>query len=279
MKKRNRVHRKRSPQLKALDLLSRRTERKRRTWTFERLEDRNVFSATPLDLQFQSFSSATPEGAAAVWAREMAWMMLQSGESTSGTGTSAVLGVDNNAAVLLALPNDPYLNYQWHLINVGQEVGNPDYQEIYGVAGEDINVAPVWNQGITGAGVKVGVLEGGIELNHPDLAANISKTLKYGSNVVSDHATAVAGIIGAVGNNGIGTTGVAGGVTLVPMQLDFSNISSASNVQAFQYAISNGIDIINNSWSPSASRSAVNLSPAMLISSAVPRCSAATAWA
>ena len=40
----------------------------------------------------------------------------------------------------------PYTDDQWHSINTGQEVGNPDFQPIFGVPGEDINVSRVWNQ-------------------------------------------------------------------------------------------------------------------------------------
>ena len=44
----------------------------------------------------------------------------------------------------LAQSSDPLVGNQWHLINTGQQVGNGTLQPIYGVAGEDINVAPVW---------------------------------------------------------------------------------------------------------------------------------------
>ena len=86
---------------------------------------------------------------------------------------------------------------------------------------------------IDGTGVMVAVIDTGVQLFHPDLAANISPTLRFncdnGTNIVSPefdehtegfHGTAVAGIIGAVANNGVGGTGVAPGVTLVPIKAD-----------------------------------------------------------
>ena len=120
---------------------------------------------------------------------------------------------------------------QWHLLNTGQETGIPDLPPLYGVAGEDLNVVPAWNLGVTGDGVLVAVIDSGVQLFHPDLSGNFSPTLRYnaifGTNNVgpdlfdpdSSHGTAVAGIIGAVENNGLGGTGVAPGATLVPIKL------------------------------------------------------------
>lgn len=188
-----------------------------------------------------SYSSNTPEGAAAIWAQELERYASQAGVLPSN--------------VVLAFPTDPLVTDQWHLLNVGQQVGNPDFQNIFGIPGEDINVAPVWNNGITGEGVVVGVFEvGGIfETTHPDLAANVDPILAFTSPSVqiADHATSVAGIIGAVGDNGIGGTGVAPGVILVPM----GDVNAVSIPDAIRFAADNGIDITNNSWGPGGGRS------------------------
>ena len=114
-----------------------------------------------------------------------------------------------SAAILpsCALPNDPLFEDQWHLLNTGQDVGNPnDPQHLFGVAGEDINVVPVWNLGYTGDGVLVAVIDTGVQLDHPDLTGNIHPTLRFnaitGTNnaspslfdPVGGHGTAVAGL-------------------------------------------------------------------------------------
>ncbi len=61
----------------------------------------------------------------------------------------------------------------------------------------------------------------------------------------------MAGLIGAVANNGLGGAGVAPGVTLVPIRLVDVGQSSEADITAFRYALEHGIDITNNSWGPS----------------------------
>lgn len=263
---------------KPLGLLSIGKQRQRRTWTIEKLEDRMVFSVSPfnLDVQTTSFGNDTAAGAAATLMREIEWQVAQS---------AAAANLPAPDYVLYSLPNDPLFPNQWHLLNVGQEVGNPDFQHIYGVAGQDINVVPVWNMvrpdggiGYTGAGVMVAVIDSGVQTDHPDLAANISLTLRYdaidgsanvdpeGLELVTDptgaaHGTAVAGLIGAVWNNGEGGAGVAPGVTLVPIQLVTAGQTDEATVRALRYAMTHGVDITNNSWGPADVRQIATLDP------------------
>ena len=242
--------------------ISRREKYRRRPdrqLSFEPLEDRRVLSADSGlvylgniaidESQLQSYSSATAEGQAAILLNELYWQSLI--ENFTSRAESAVLSI----------PTDPLVANQWHLINTGQEVGSPDYQAIYGVPGEDINVAPVWNMGYTGEGVVVAVIDDGVQVEHPDLIDNISDTLALNAgtyahdggpiDITDNHGTAVAGLIGAVADNGIGGTGVAPGVTLVPIQYLSSQTENAA-VNAFRYA-TDEIDITNNSWGPQAS--------------------------
>ena len=85
----------------------------------------------------------------------------------------------------------------------------------------------------TGAGVKLAVVDTGLETCHPDLAANAagggsfnfgyerlaavgaSRTEPFYFGVLGDHGTSVAGIAAAVANNGLGGRGVAPDVMLV----------------------------------------------------------------
>ena len=127
-----------------LGLLAIGKQRKRKSWSFERLEDRLCFSAAPLELQSNqlqtvSISSDTPEGAAAIHAARDAM-----GGDYRRARSAAPTRINTRFA---RLPNDPLFVNQWHLLNTGQEVGNPDFQHLFGVAGEDINVVPVWNMG------------------------------------------------------------------------------------------------------------------------------------
>lgn len=64
------------------------------------------------------------------------------------------------------------------------------------------------------------------------------------------HGTNVAGILGAVGNNGIGVSGVDPNVQIMPLQFMGSDGSgSVSNfIQALNYSVQHGAKITNNSW-------------------------------
>src|SRR5262245_35437005 len=105
-----------------------------------------VFSVSPQTPQVYSFSNQTAEGAALTVADEMYWAQLMYA-SQAGSGTDAST-IQNPLAQgqFFALPNDPMFPNQWHLLNVGQRVDNPqNLQPLFGVAGEDIHVVPFWN--------------------------------------------------------------------------------------------------------------------------------------
>ena len=92
---------------------------------------------------------------------------------------------------------------------------------IFPVATNDMNVAGAWTAGYSGKGIKIGVVDTGLEAAHEDLAANVDVNHSFnfltGANDPtraandpgSDHGTMVAGIIGARAFNGLGGRGVA----------------------------------------------------------------------
>lgn len=236
-----------------------RRQKKNLQLSFEPLEDRRVMSAeSPLNSDYQApifYSSDTVEGQQYILLRELSRYATQSSGNHSEVNTNS-------------LPSDPFLEDQWHLINVGQEVGlsTANIQDIFGVPGEDINVAPVWNQGIFGEGIIVAVLDSGTELTHPDLDANIDPAFQLDaltgdSNAGPDlidifpinaHGTSVAGLIGAEAN-GEGGVGVAPGVQLVPIRLIDAGQTEQAFVDAFRFG-GGAIDITNNSWGPGGAR-------------------------
>ncbi len=198
--------------------------RDRRTWTFERLEERYLFTASPLAgldaSQWFTVSNSTAEGQQLLDAIEQQWAADSSAGGQNSQGTSSQ--IETRSA-----PSDPYFQYQWHLFNVGQVV-NPynDLQDLFGVPGQDINVIPAWDQGYTGAGVNVAVVDSGVQLDHPDLVQNLGTGYdalrnRVGGGPQGDegHGTSVAGLIAATANNGIGGTGVAYGATIIPIRL------------------------------------------------------------
>lgn len=160
-----------------------------------------------------------------------------------------------------AVPNDPSFANQWALRNTGQ---------FNGTAGADIKATEAWNY-TTGSGqIIVAVLDSGINYNHPDLAANMWRNpgessgsqfqgSVYGWNFVNNspnpmddngHGTHVAGIIGAVGNNGVGISGVAWNVQLMAVKiLNYAGSGFTSDaIRGLNFAVSRGAKIANNSW-------------------------------
>ncbi len=76
----------------------------------------------------------------------------------------------------------------------------------------------------------------------------------------NNHGTHVAGTIGAIGNNGVGVTGVNWAVSMVGLKfLTASGSGSTSGaVSALDYAVNNGIKVTNNSWGGGGFSSALN---------------------
>src|SRR5476649_2810155 len=109
------------------------------------------------------------------------------------------------------------------LANVGQSItmsinGNTKTQK--GIVNDDIHAEAAWDVS-KGDGVKVAVLDTGIDLSHPDLAGKVvaQKVFVSTSTTTIDdkfgHGTHVAGIIAANTNNGQGIAGVCPDCTLL----------------------------------------------------------------
>jgi subtilisin family serine protease len=143
--------------------------------------------------------------------------------------------------------SDPLLAQQWHLNNTGQGGG---------LRGTDVGAFAAW-QTTRGAGITVGVVDDGLELGHPDLAANLragsSRDFIRNSNdpTAGDHGTAVAGVVAAINGNGLGGSGVSPSTNLVGLRvLDEAGMEDeGAVVDAFGYEL-DGIHILNNSWGP-----------------------------
>ena len=123
--------------------------------------------------------------------------------------------------------SDPLFAEQWHLNNTGQTA----FSDHGGLAGADLRMATAIETGRSGDGVKLAVVDSGLEICHPDLAANTAAggsfnfgflaapgaapTDPFNFSTLGDHGTSVAGIAAAATNNGHGGRGVAPEVTLV----------------------------------------------------------------
>ncbi len=133
------------------------------------------------------------------------------------------------------IPNDPSFNLQWGYRNTGQSVNG-----ISGTAGADEQATPAWGVTTGSRSIVVAEVDSGVDYTHPDLAANIWSNPggingcaagTHGYNVLAStcdpmddettyggHGTHVAGIIGAVGNNGRGVSGVNWQTTILPVK-------------------------------------------------------------
>lgn len=177
--------------------------------------------------------------------------------------------------------DDPYLlSKQWYLNNPGTE----SWQK----AGADIRIFDAWKEYKGDPAVIVSIVDGGINLEHPDLQANLwvnpgeipGNDIDDDGNGYTDdvngynfvdanadivphrHGTHVAGLIGATNNNGIGICGVAGGdgtshsgVKLMSCQIMKSLTTTGGEVAsdphiaaAIKYGADNGAVISQNSW-------------------------------
>jgi subtilisin family serine protease len=152
-----------------------------------------------------------------------------------------------------ALPLDEHFSRQWALQNTGQEIYT-DTGKTVGTPGDDINVTPVWDAGITETAAKVAVIDSGVALDHPDLEANLlseeGMDFVDGDSQPADqngHGTHVAGTIGATGNNQTGVTGVAWKAPLLPIRvLDAQgNGSLEQAIAGYTYAAAQGARVVN----------------------------------
>ena len=130
---------------------------------------------------------------------------------------------------------DPLYRQQWHLNNTGQSA----YSDSYGRPDADLSLNRILSRGPTGEGVRVAVVDTGLETCHPDLGANVEVGASFNFNAgllgatlstapwpgaraddpytpypAGDHGTSVAGLIAATARNGTGGRGVAHGAQL-----------------------------------------------------------------
>lgn len=175
-------------------------------------------------------------------------------------------------------PNDPYFEQLWGLNNFGQEInGKPG-----GISGADVNILKAWELSKGSEEIVVGVIDTGIDYNHPDLHANMWVNEDeipdngidddgngvvddiYGYNAIedsgnpmddNDHGTHCAGTIGAVGDNGEGVVGVNWNVKLMALKFLSGDGGGTLNdaIESINYAIEmkkRGVNlkVLSNSW-------------------------------
>lgn len=178
------------------------------------------------------------------------------------------------AAVVTSKPN-AYARYgsvvrdvtvQWlepvKNVALDADVGNPpnsgDDDPLFDLQwGHDaVNAPEAWDAGVRGQNVKVAVLDTGFDLDHPDLAPNISplskdmtgEGLSYQLPDTFSHGTHTAGTVAAA-DNGFGTIGVAPEATLILVKVlgDAGSGTFEDVISGIVYAADVDADIINMS--------------------------------
>jgi subtilisin family serine protease len=176
-------------------------------------------------------------------------------------------------------PNDTQFGQLWGMNNTGQTVSGQA-----GVADADIDAVEAWDVSTGSSSIVVGVIDTGVDYNHPDLAANIwsapsSFTVTVGGQTITcpagshgynavantcnplddnNHGSHVSGTIGGRGNNGSGVAGVNWTTSI--MGLKFLSASGSGNtadaIECIQFAIqakqifgaAANLRVLSNSW-------------------------------
>ncbi|HXV05618.1 MAG TPA: S8 family serine peptidase, partial [Solirubrobacterales bacterium] len=185
-----------------------------------------------------------------------------------------------------SIPNDPLFDQQWGLLNTGLGI-----EGVTGaVAGADINALSAWERTVGTPSTVVADIDSGYRFEAPDLAnvawtnpgeipengidddhdgivddvhgadfvgANAESPTPDGNPTDEDlfeggHGVHTAGIIGAQGNNGIGITGVAQNVSVMPLRVcsrgtlaEESLCPISAVVEAINYAGTHGARVAN----------------------------------
>jgi subtilisin family serine protease len=217
-----------------------------------------------------SISAQPKVGTASINSSTGAISYVVAGYASAATDSFTVkvanLGASATGTVTVALNGDPLLPNQWHIQNTGQNA----FSTTLPVAGNDMDVTGAWTAGYSGKGIKVGVVDSGMQAAHEDLAANVDLTHSYnfltGTNdptptaTGEDHGTQVSGIIGAVAFNGKGGRGVAFNATLRGYNLLASGAYSVANMAKAMGSdpVSSDNDLFNASfggWGPNGANS------------------------
>jgi subtilisin family serine protease len=170
----------------------------------------------------------------------------------SGTMDGAKYTMANDIVTKRSQPNDPKFRNQWAFGRSGSK-GSINPQDAWAISTGGVN--------ILGQEVVAAVIDGGVDVNHPDLAGNMwvnqaeipnnnidddgngyvddihGWNAKSGNNYIpaDNHGTHVAGIIGAVGNNGTGVTGVNWNTKI--MAINGASTNTAQVLRAYNYVL------------------------------------------
>jgi uncharacterized repeat protein (TIGR01451 family) len=190
------------------------------------------------------------------------WRMHSRGKNTE----ALVAALQRNPKVAYAEPN--------YIVQSSATPNDPYYSQLYALQ-KVIGAEQAWDVTTGSASIVVGVVDTGINYTHPDLAPNVWSNPggkgnsacaagTHGFNALTStcdprddhyHGTHVSGTIGAVGNNGVGVTGVNWTTSIMGLKfLDSQGYGTISGaITAIDFAVQAKIDgvnvrVLSNSW-------------------------------
>jgi subtilisin family serine protease len=161
----------------------------------------------------------------------------------------------NFSRLLKPSTDDQFFTSQWSINNQGYLGGTND---------ADMDVDEAWAYS-TGSGIKIAVIDEGVDLTHPDLTPNLLTGFDATGNnsngapneVNKDaHGTACAGIIAGVANNTEGVAGIAYNAKIIPVRIAYSSSPTSTSwitndtwiANGINWAWQNGADVLSNSY-------------------------------
>jgi subtilisin family serine protease len=151
--------------------------------------------------------------------------------------------------------------------DVSPAIPDPSLNQQYAL--NTTHAQEAWDLSRGSQDVLVAVVDSGIDYNHEDLAFNLWRNpnpsdkgdvvglntltqsgLPYDDDEIHGHGTHASGIIGAVGGNGKGISGINQRVSIMALKAfsAYGYGSEESTVEAIGYAIDHGAKVISNSW-------------------------------
>lgn len=140
----------------------------------------------------------------------------------------------------MLIPNDPWYNN-----------GSPAWNELNPNGGnwsvEAIQALSAWDYQHMYTRIRVGIVDDGFQTDHPDLTGKIlfPDAQSAADNKVSDHGSHVAGIIGAIPNNGIGVTGILWDTMMYCFNWDTPLSTDATIYSGLSKTVQAGAKVVN----------------------------------
>lgn len=238
----------------------------------------NIGASTNYGTSDESIFLRLNPGSYIAYIKENPKANIKLGPVKSADDLKYTLNVDDTTFGLTTkLGNDPLLNYQWYLFNTGLlnsslVEASPKYTGSIATPNIDILAPEAWKLRTDGSSAILAIIDGGVDIDHPDLVKNIwTNPREIPGNGFDDdgngypddvngwnfgdetptakkdpHGTHVAGIAAASGNNAIGISGVAWNAQIMPLDVFGNGPAYDENIiNAIYYAVNNGAKVIN----------------------------------